>query len=111
MSRANRIKTPIVSPTSEWMAIRDLEPFPDRPRRILGRRRPMKWALPALFVVSTPLLLSAQAPVPQAPPPKVVYDTDVKPLLAQNGYSCHGPDVQQSGLRLDRRQPALRGGD
>ncbi len=39
------------------------------------------------------------------------YDKDVKPLLAQNCYSCHGPDVQQSGLRLDQRQPALRGGD
>lgn len=71
----------------------------------------MKWALPALFVVCTPLLLSAQAHVPQAPPPKVEYDKEVRPLLAQHCYSCHGPEVQQSGLRLDRRQPALRGGD
>ena len=39
------------------------------------------------------------------------YDKDVKPLLAQNCYSCHGAEVQQSGLRLDLRQNALRGGD
>src|SRR5262249_21324569 len=31
--------------------------------------------------------------------------------LAQKCHSCHGEVVQQSGLRLDRRQQALRGGD
>src|SRR5262249_28736758 len=36
---------------------------------------------------------------------------DVQPLLAQKCYSCHGEEVQQAGLRLDRRQLALRGGD
>ncbi|HKB10793.1 MAG TPA: ankyrin repeat domain-containing protein, partial [Vicinamibacterales bacterium] len=35
----------------------------------------------------------------------------MKPLLEQNCYSCHGDIVQQSGLRLDLRQNALRGGD
>ncbi len=39
------------------------------------------------------------------------YEKDVKPLLAENCYGCHGPEVQQSGLRLDLRQNALRGGD
>ena len=55
--------------------------------------------------------MSAQAPVPQALPKRVSYDKDVKPLLSQNCYSCHGAEVQQSGLRLDLRQNALRGGD
>lgn len=48
------------------------------------------------------------------PPPSsrtVDYDGDVKPILAQHCYSCHGPEAQQSGLRLDLRQNALRGGD
>ena len=42
---------------------------------------------------------------------KVDYDKDVKPILAQHCYSCHGPRAQQAGLRLDQRQPALRGGN
>src|SRR5436309_2128886 len=42
---------------------------------------------------------------------KIDYEKDVQPILAQKCYSCHGEEVQQSGLRLDRRQPALRGGD
>lgn len=42
---------------------------------------------------------------------KVDFRRDVQPLLAQHCYSCHGDEVQQSGLRLDKRQPAMRGGD
>ncbi len=43
--------------------------------------------------------------------PKVDFLKTVEPLLAQKCYSCHSGDVQQGGLRLDRRQLALRGGD
>jgi ankyrin repeat protein/mono/diheme cytochrome c family protein len=43
--------------------------------------------------------------------PKIDYDQHVKPILAAKCFGCHGPKQQQSGLRLDRRQPALRGGD
>ena len=72
----------------------------------------MKKMLSAVLVSSVPLLsLAAQTPLPQGASPTVDYDKDVKPLLAQNCYSCHGPEVQQSGLRLDLRQNALRGGD
>src|SRR5689334_13029842 len=42
---------------------------------------------------------------------KVDVEKQVQPLLARNCYGCHGPDVQQSGLRLDKRQNAMRGGD
>ena len=59
--------------------------------------------------VASPLF--AQAPFPPAAPRTVDYDADVRPILAQNCYSCHGPEAQQSGLRLDLRQNALRGGD
>ena len=55
--------------------------------------------------------LGAQAQLPPAASKQVDYEKDVKPLLAQNCYTCHGPEVQQSGLRLDLRQNALRGGD
>ena len=65
-----------------------------------------------LLAACFPLSLAAQT---TQPPPgasaKIDYDTQVRPLLSQNCYSCHGLEVQQSGLRLDLRQNALRGGD
>ncbi len=36
---------------------------------------------------------------------------DVRPILAANCYTCHGPDAQESGLRLDRRDAALAEAD
>jgi ankyrin repeat protein/mono/diheme cytochrome c family protein len=53
----------------------------------------------------------AQSKLPPAASRRVDYKQDIQPLLAQNCYSCHGPEVQQAGLRLDLRQNALRGGD
>src|SRR5262249_16769110 len=61
--------------------------------------------------------LSGHGPtaVQSKPPPaasrKVDYKQDIQPLLAGKCYACHGPDVQQAGLRLDLRQNALRGSD
>ena len=60
-------------------------------------------ALAAPVMAQTPALPAAAA--------KVDYDQHIRPILAQHCYSCHGPEAQQSGLRLDLRQPALRGGD
>src|SRR5258708_24770743 len=42
---------------------------------------------------------------------KISFEKDVQPILAAKCYSCHSREVQQSGLRLDARQNALRGGD
>ena len=55
--------------------------------------------------------LSAQTQLPPAASIQVDYTEHIRPLLSANCYSCHGPEVQQSGLRLDLRQNALRGGD
>jgi mono/diheme cytochrome c family protein len=41
----------------------------------------------------------------------VDYEREVRPILANRCFGCHGPRQQQSGLRLDLRQNALRGGD
>ena len=62
-----------------------------------------------LVLVCSPA--AAQTPLPPAASGKVDYDADVRPILSQHCYSCHGVDAQQSGLRLDLRQNALRGGD
>src|SRR3954447_22243510 len=41
------------------------------------------------------------------------YLRDVRPILADNCFRCHGADEKsrESGLRLDVREAALRGGD
>ncbi len=45
-----------------------------------------------------------------AAPPAVSFADDVAPLFAQHCAICHGPNLQQSGFRLDRRDDAMRGG-
>src|SRR5262245_56785560 len=68
----------------------------------------MRIALTLLLAASP---LAAQGKLPPAADLKIDFDKHVKPLLTQKCHSCHGSKVQQSGLRLDKRQNALRGGD
>jgi ankyrin repeat protein len=70
--------------------------------------RKFMWALLAVLPFASP---AAQTPKPRPAAATVDYARDVKPILSQNCYACHGPEAQQSGLRLDLRQNALRGGD
>jgi len=35
---------------------------------------------------------------------------DVRPILTAHCFECHGPDTQESGLRVDRRADLLKGG-
>ena len=43
-------------------------------------------------------------------PDKVDYNRDIKPVLSDNCYACHGPDAKQvkGGLRLDSYEAATR---
>lgn len=45
-----------------------------------------------------------------APAGKLRYDRDVRPILSDNCFHCHGPDkeTRESGLRLDIREEALK---
>lgn len=43
-------------------------------------------------------------------PARVDFARDVQPILRQQCYTCHGPNEQKNGLRLDRRTDAMRGG-
>ncbi len=40
------------------------------------------------------------------------YNRDIRPILAENCFACHGPDsaARQAGLRLDQRDPAIAAG-
>jgi hypothetical protein len=40
----------------------------------------------------------------------VSFQRDVRPILAARCFECHGPDTQESRLRVDRRADLLKGG-
>ena len=63
-----------------------------------------RWPIPCLMVIlSLPFL-----PVSHAD--DVHFNRDVKPILSQNCFQCHGPDDahRAGGLRLDQRDAALK---
>ncbi|MBO0697122.1 MAG: PSD1 domain-containing protein [Zavarzinella sp.] len=55
------------------------------------------------------LLVLALAPVSARAEGKVQFDRDVRHILAENCFACHGPDdkARKADLRLDRRDDAL----
>ncbi len=69
----------------------------------------MRASIFCLFL-SLPVLMAAGPKLPPAASQPVDFKQQVQPILAKC-YSCHGSKQQQSGLRLDKRQNALRGGD
>jgi hypothetical protein len=66
--------------------------------------------LACLFVVAATGIVSADE---AAPTPEQIqhFETKVRPLLAAKCFSCHGPDKQKSGLRLDSREALFSGGE
>jgi mono/diheme cytochrome c family protein len=38
-----------------------------------------------------------------------IYAAEIRPILAARCYSCHGPELQQNGLRLDSLEAILKG--
>ena len=42
---------------------------------------------------------------------KVEFVKQIRPILEQKCFKCHGPEKQKSGLRLDAKKAALQGGD
>jgi len=41
----------------------------------------------------------------------VEFVRDIQPIFRERCYECHGPETREAGLRLDRRDAALAGGD
>src|SRR5579871_1955824 len=55
----------------------------------------------ALFAMNLPSNVQAED--------KLLYNRDIRPILAENCFACHGPDSasRKAGLRLDQRQAAI----
>ena len=64
----------------------------------------------SLFVLISISAL-ADSKLPPSATHKIDFEKEVQPILAQKCHACHGDEAQQSGLRLDKRQNAMRGGD
>jgi hypothetical protein len=63
--------------------------------------------LAVLFTLS-PCYLGALSPARAAD--KLQYNRDVRPILAENCFPCHGPDsaARKAGMRLDQREQAVK---
>lgn len=74
----------------------------------MHRLAPLSFCVLLLTLVSRQT--SAQA-LPEPFPGPTDFVKDIQPILRQHCWSCHGAEKQESGLRLDRRDLMLLGGD
>jgi len=63
------------------------------------------------LVLVSALPLSAEDAAPPTPEQIKHFESQVRPLLAERCFGCHGQDKQKSGLRLDSREALLAGGE
>ena len=61
-----------------------------------------------LGLVSVGFAENNKVPVQQNTKPVVDFTQQIQPLLAKHCYSCHGPDVQEGGLRMDQSEQAFK---
>lgn len=59
-----------------------------------------------LRAVAAIVLLDVSAPADER---EQFFERQIRPLLIDNCVSCHGPDKQEGGLRIDSRQQVLNG--
>jgi len=65
---------------------------------------------PGAGVLALPFLLAGGGAVADGAPPPPDWNRDVKPILSQKCFACHGPDARarKAGLRLDVEADAVR---
>ncbi|HVX13712.1 MAG TPA: PSD1 and planctomycete cytochrome C domain-containing protein [Pirellulales bacterium] len=67
---------------------------------------------PILFVLTVSSAIAPAALSSAATPEEIAFfEKSVRPVLIERCQKCHGPEKQEAGLRLDRRDAALKGGD
>ena len=67
----------------------------------------------AICVLAVIASIAEPARAAESPPPEINYDRQIRPILSNNCFKCHGPDAEEreSGLRLDVRDAALAPAD
>src|SRR5438270_5853293 len=70
----------------------------------------MNWLRFAIYAFA--LAIAAAGTAEAAPGARIEFNRDVRPILAENCFACHGPDRAQrkATLRLDQRPAAMERG-
>ena len=79
-------------------------------RRIGGGRRLAAMVIALCLAVPVVAAEPSDRPGPTAEQAHF-FEMKIRPLLARRCLDCHGPDTQESGLRLDSLAGMLAGGD
>lgn len=74
-----------------------------------------RWLTGGFAALGCAMASVAAGPMAQGPPasPEAIefFEKQVRPVLAEQCYSCHGEKMQMAGLRLDSRAAVLKGSD
>src|SRR6476659_8172458 len=79
--------------------------------RLIGAVTMGLLVLPPQVFASDDDLTKIESKLPPAAKTDVDFTKDIQPLFENHCYSCHGTKKQESGLRLDDADMALKGGD
>jgi hypothetical protein len=84
-----------------WVAMAAAAPArPAAPARVPAPRPPKTSSPPVAAPAAPGAAVSAE-----------FFEKEIRPLLSENCYACHGTTVHQGGLSLDTRAALLKGGD
>jgi mono/diheme cytochrome c family protein len=77
-----------------------------------GASRAIVAGLALAAVALAPALGTVRADGPAKSKSAIEYNRDIRPILAENCFACHGPDSasRKADLRLDRRDAAVQAG-
>jgi mono/diheme cytochrome c family protein len=60
------------------------------------------------LIVAVAIVLTGNGPAREATPSEVRFNRDIRPIMSDTCFKCHGPGTRKAGLRLDLRDKALK---